>query len=336
MDSKHVHVLLEKLGSRKIKVRPDGTWVNGTCPLARWEHAGGRDENPSFGVKVESNGRSHYQCFACGASGDLVQLLFRIMKHGLDVSALQPLVREANFASVEDFKKAVRQVEYWRGDLSGTARQSDSAAPEVPARPQSVFDVPMNVLPDEVLKNFSSFPIEVWEYLTGKRRLSAQTIVRWELAWHATKRRIAIPVRDCAGRLVTVSGRAFDDGVWPPYLHGLDFKKALVLYGEHLLPKAGGLEIGYLVEGFFDAMYLTQKGYPTVAVMGANLSPAQKEKVCYFMKQVVVLPDGDAGGKILADSVLKALSSRIPVRVVDMPAGKDPDELTDEEVQDLL
>jgi DNA primase len=66
--------VLKMLNCRKI--RKTGENIMGTCPLEEYRHYGGRDNKPSFGIKLGY--RSVFNCFGCGISGkvkDLPKLL---------------------------------------------------------------------------------------------------------------------------------------------------------------------------------------------------------------------------------------------------------------------
>jgi len=67
---------LETLGS-DIKGVGRG-YVHASCPLAKWRHEGGVDNNPSFGVVYSSaeakKEEGHAHCFSCGYSGDIREI----------------------------------------------------------------------------------------------------------------------------------------------------------------------------------------------------------------------------------------------------------------------
>lgn len=65
---------LRELGTGEITVSDDEEWVRCRCPLAPAFHAKGRDENPSFGVRVNDKGESGFHCFTC-RSGRLLDLI---------------------------------------------------------------------------------------------------------------------------------------------------------------------------------------------------------------------------------------------------------------------
>jgi len=69
--------LLRMFGCGEIDGHATGEWVTASCPLTSHTHASGQDENPSFGISVNNEGHSNYNCFTCG-SGSLMGLLHRM------------------------------------------------------------------------------------------------------------------------------------------------------------------------------------------------------------------------------------------------------------------
>lgn len=194
------------------------------------------------------------------------------------------------------------------------------------------FELP--TLPDELLKNFQPLSLEVREYLEA-RNLTKASILDWELGWHAGAHRISIPIRDKNGKLVGISGRAFHGGK-PKFLHSDGFHKDFYLYGEHRCQTGG---VVYLVEGFFDVMMLWQRGYrsPLSYMGGGGISAFQVTKLESFgFKRAIIIPDGDAAGRKMAEQVHKAVNERIPAEIVSMKDGLDPDDLEADELVELL
>jgi TolB-like protein len=91
-----------------------------------------------------------------------------------------------------------------------------------------------------------------------------------------------------------------------------------------------------LVEGFFDCIKVVQAEHVCVALMGCSLSEEQEAQLVAHFRQVVVMLDGDAAGRKTADDIAAHLTHRLWVRVVDVPEGKQPDQLATEELQALL
>jgi DNA primase len=92
---------------------------------------------------------------------------------------------------------------------------------------------------------------------------------------------------------------------------------------------------GYLTEGFFDVMRLQQQGVNAFAIMGSYLSAVQVDKITQMFSRIILVPDGDKPGAEAASRIGTMLSGRIPVSVFSMEDGKDPDELTEDELARL-
>lgn len=91
------------------------------------------------------------------------------------------------------------------------------------------------------------------------------------------------------------------------------------------------------VEGFFDCMKVHQAGYPcVVAFMGCTLSARQEKLLEDHFQRVVLMLDGDKAGIAAATSGAARLTSRLFVKVVDVPPGRQPDQMSTEEIRVLL
>jgi hypothetical protein len=327
MNLEDATTLLRKLGCERIKLNNRGDFLGSTCPLAPWTHKGGIDLHPSFGISVHPGGESKFKCFTCGMDGSLVKLLWRLGKESnKDLSALSALVTEQNRPSVGEVMGAVNAARVgWHGvskDSTGLALFAKTTTKLKEAPPP---------LPESELSRFSDPPDAVMKYLTGERRLTPETIAKWELKWLEKARRIAIPIRSTTGDLVGVSGRAFD-GQRPKFLHSSGFRRDFYLYGERFCKR--GVP-GYLTEGFFDVMHLQQQGVNAFAIMGSYLSSVQADKITQMFTRLVIVPDGDKAGAEAAVRISAMLAGRIPVTVAPMADGKDPDEMTTEELAAL-
>jgi DNA primase len=117
-------------------------------------------------------------------------------------------------------------------------------------------------------------------------------------------------------------------------MHSLHFKKELYLFGEDRFDF--NCEVMFLVEGMFDAIFLSMKGIPNVGAMcGSWLSKLQVNKIVKWFKKLVIIPDGDPAGVDAAERIMKQLGKRINTFVFDTPTGSDPDQLKDEHLADL-
>lgn len=335
MNSSDVETLLSRLGCTRIKTSE--TWVNASCPFAPFskQHKSGTDSHPSFGVRVNDTGKSAYHCFACGLSGSLHDLLFRLKKlhsrAGQNVAFFDEL-----FLWVSNRDREV--------PLTATSlRERLSAIQELSKEPVLAGGILVSprlvvgraidrddTVPEDDLRKMAELPPEALAYIEG-RKISPKTIWSFGLKWHEDSRRIAIPIRDFKQRLVGISGRSIAGEQKRKFLHSEGFVRDFYLYGEHLC-RDGGREHGVVVEGFFDVMYLRQHGYNAVGVMGTHLSGVQREKLVRFFGSLTIIPDGDDAGIVAADRMRHALSKRISVRVAKPLPGRDPDDYTPEEL----
>jgi DNA primase len=84
-----------------------------------------------------------------------------------------------------------------------------------------------------------------------------------------------------------------------------------------------------LVEGNFDVITLHQAGFTeVVAPLGTALTIEQVEALRRLADEVVVVYDGDRAGRTATRAALEVLvMADVPVRIVAMPDGEDPDSL---------
>lgn len=78
MNSEQVYAFFDRIGLHPEK--REGSWVMACCPLAEWTHASGTDHSPSFGVHIEDDGMSFYNCFSCHHKGPVSDLAKRLGK----------------------------------------------------------------------------------------------------------------------------------------------------------------------------------------------------------------------------------------------------------------
>lgn len=114
------------------------------------------------------------------------------------------------------------------------------------------------------------------------------------------------------------------------------FKKSQVLYNLARTLEEDSTGAVVLVEGFFDCMKVVQAEHVCVALMGCSLSGDQEEQLVVHFRQVVIMLDGDEAGRRATTDIAGCLAHRLWVRVVDLPDGKQPDQLAIGELQQLL
>jgi DNA primase len=146
--------------------------------------------------------------------------------------------------------------------------------------------------------------------------------------------RITIPIHDECGRFVAYCGRAVN-GAAPRYRFPTGFHKSLVLFNYHRARTASSDGV-VLVEGFFDCMRVHQAGFPAVvALMGARLSPAQKHLLA-GLSRVVLMLDGDATGRAATVQIASDLAPVCLVTELLLPLGAQPDQMSADQIRQIL
>lgn len=152
--------------------------------------------------------------------------------------------------------------------------------------------------------------------------------------------RVVIPINNERGELVAYAGRSIDT-IEPKYKLPAGFQKSAVLFNlNHVLAHAreskSKNDVVIVVEGFFDCMKVFQAGFPNVvALMGASMSEMQETFVCQFARVLLFL-DGDDAGRTGAIAIAPRLVHRTFVKTVDLPDGKQPDQLSSDELKRIL
>jgi DNA primase len=147
--------------------------------------------------------------------------------------------------------------------------------------------------------------------------------------------RVVLPIHDQHGQLVAYAGRAVDQAE-PRYKFPAGFRKSLELFNYHRAATSGKPAV-IVVEGFFDCLKVDQAGFPAVvALMGSSCSKRQEDLLVEKFQRVVLLLDGDDAGRAGAAEIAARIVRRRWVRVIDLPDGKQPDMLSEEELKQLF
>lgn len=345
MNTDNVEKLLDVLECHHR--RYGASWISASCPFAPYRHGKGKDLRASFGILVAHGGESRFRCLACNMHGNLRELVWQLEKYrgsGPWYAAAGRLVSRDDMPSVEqiDAKIGSATPKEWIVEVRGTPYWK---SPEPPRLGAKLETLQYETIPETDLDRFHDLSEEALVYLTGpRRRLTAPTIAEFELGWHAGRRRVVVPIRDLQRQLVGITGRCLDyfdpeklkwvNEQSPKFLHSSGFHRDYFLFGEHLA-QAG--QVGHLVEGHFDAIFLRQCGFTNaLAVMGSYLSPWQVEKLVKLCSRVVILRDGDKAGEQAAARWCLSLSGRVPVAMAEVNDERDPDEYSVAELRQKL
>jgi DNA primase len=306
-----VRQVIEHYGIKGLKERRDE--LRGGCPI----HQGEGDR--SFHINLV---KKAFFCFSCQAKGNLIDF----------VAAMEKC----------SFRDAALRLQQWFG-LSGGDGKAASATPtpenttgsklareERAGECSSVANPPLRFQLQGIDHTHA--------YLVG-RGISTQTAETFGVGFFPGKGsmsgRVVIPIHNGAGELVAYAGRSIDN-TEPRYKLPAGFHKSAELYNLHRAIATG--ERGLIVvEGFFDCMKVSQAGYPfVVALMGCSLSTEQEELLVENAGMVLLMLDGDESGQKATEEILLRIGRKVWTKAVTLPAEKQPDQMSGEEIQGFL
>ena len=106
--------------------------------------------------------------------------------------------------------------------------------------------------------------------------------------------------------------------------------KEATLYNLHIAKHYTGRDRTLiLVEGFVDVWALASlRVYNVVAMMGTYITPNQARLIWKYAENIVVMLDADDAGREATPKVAGMLQQGASMRVIDLPDGRDPKNLT--------
>lgn len=266
---------LKALGAKDAKY-DGGNWVKAPCILAPWTHKGGRDTNPSFGVKVNDM-TPHYNCFSCRAG------------------QLFTLIQEVEMFLAKD----PSQKPYFDTALARTILENDGFDIE-PLPEFSEFGgsgQEFQEWPEYFIDSFANweFSARAAKYLK-QRNVSTETAKAHGLKFDSKKDMIVFPYYNLYGKLAGARGRAIELTGEPPkkqrhydYTWNQVNNANLVWYNEQALTEEKPVVI---VEGQFDKMRVSEVYPHVMANLTAKPILAKMKKLSYA-PSVILMTDND-------------------------------------------
>ena len=151
------------------------------------------------------------------------------------------------------------------------------------------------------------------------------------------RNRVVFPIVEPSGRVIGFGGRLLGEGPadprTPKYLNSPEtqvYKKGRALFGlAHALDALRAAGRAIVVEGYFDVLALHAAGLrEVVAPCGTALTADHARRLRRYVREVVLLFDGDEAGVRAAERALPTLLAEgLRVRAVFLPPGEDPDTL---------
>ncbi len=318
--------IVELVGD-SVPLRKVGKNLRGLCPF----HA---EKTPSFYVSPE---RQTFHCYGCGRGGDIFS--FVMEREGLSFPEAMEMLAERAGVEIRRSASGKRNLSEIMEIALGFYRESLQSPSGEAARK---YLGTRQLAPSAWSQFELGWAPPAWDALWSllqKKGVSRQEALACGLIIEGQKGdydrfrgRVLYPIRDIAGKLTAFGGRILS-GEGAKYINSPEgplFNKRALLY---LLPlaKASIREIGaaIVVEGYMDALRLHLCGFRNaVATLGTSLTAEQAALLKRMADRVLICYDSDAAGQ---EATLRGMTllqkEGLDVHVVELPRGKDPDEL---------
>lgn len=300
-----LEAVLEHYGVEKLRRRRRGQ-LEGCCPL----HRGQRED--AFHASLSKN---VFHCFACGAKGNVLDLVAAMEQCSIREAALKLQAWFLPAAGIRGAGQPGRADRLRRGEL---------VRKKVDVNPALRF---------ALTRVANTHP-----YL-AQRGIEPATAAEFGVGFYAgtglMQGRVVIPIHNPRGELVAYAGRAVNSER-PKYRLPAGFRKGLELYNVHRAAATRSERV-IVVEGYFDCLRVHQAGYPcVVGLMGSVLSEAQEKLLLERFPTALLMLDGDQVGREASRAIAARLSKNCSLGVVRLPDGAQPDQLLPEVIRRLL
>ena len=329
-DITEVLKVLQDNGLIRVSKRT-GNYMQIYCPI----HSDGNEKKPSCGVLLNDemrNGKKYpaglFHCFSCGFAKKLPDAISEILKNkSISMSGIEWL--KENVPDFEDSYYGDTDFEYL---IPRDIMQNLNDKFALQYLSSKTKTTPQYVSEEELARYRFTVP-----YMY-ERKLTDELIEKFDIGFDEnwippgrTKKTpcITFPVRDIKGRTLflcrrSIQGKLFNypQGVTKP------------VYGIYELPK--DCKSVVVCESCFNALTSWRYGRPAVALLGTG-NPYQIQQLKQIgAREFILALDSDDAGQRGSEKLKKALMSVAIVYIVSgIPAGKDLNDLTEEEYNQL-
>ena len=329
--------LADLISSYGIAVKTAGSTKKACCPFHH-------EKTPSFNINER---KGFYHCFGCGESGDAIKFVQKM--DGLTfVEAVKKLAAQCGV-----------KIEEREDPEAGRRKRLYALMAELAAFYRRCLQQTKEAAPARDYLDSRDLGEEVQEAWTiGYAPNGIANILRWaekykytpaeleaagvikapnrpgDRGYHRFGGRLMFSIRDKQGRVVAFSGRQLvaskNSGKYVNSPETPIFKKSNVLFG---FDKAAGNiaksahHEAIVCEGQIDTIRLHLSGFPVaVASQGTAFTEEHVQMLKKVSDQVtLVFDDDNAGHKATIRTAGLFLAAEMPVRVVSLPGGEDPD-----------
>lgn len=323
---------LGELAASYMQLKRRGRNLVGLCPF----HG---EKTPSFNIYTENGS---FYCFGCGTGGDVITFVMKI--ENLDyMEAVKFLAERAGMSMPEDdyddsmsrlrtriYEANREAARFFYGKL--TSKEGAEGLRYLRGRglaDSTIRHFGLGFAPDE---RFALGNHLRSRGFTEAEMIAANLVFKSRSGNSVLDRfynRVMFPIIDVRGNVIAFGGRIMTDQK-PKYLNTSDtlvFNKSYNLFSLNNA-KNSKSDALILCEGYMDVISLNQAGFTNaVATLGTALTADQASLMKRYCKEVIICYDADEAGQKATSRAIDILRrAGLPVRVISIPDGKDPDE----------
>lgn len=260
------------------KIKKSGENIMFCCP----HH---HESNPSCGIQVDYP--YGYNCFSCGASGNLPQLVAHVVGLPSEAHGIHFLMK--HYVLVNPQERPPLNIEEILDGKEGRG---------------------LNLISEEEIKKYTR---KRHPYIK-KRGFSERTLRKYEVGYDEVQRAITFPVRASDGTVRFIKRRSVDR---KNFLNQAGIRKKDIIYGlYYLLQSPRKFTELYLTESETDTLACYEAKMPSGAILGRILFKEQvKELIKAGIKTVILFFDNDQHGIEATFQAYQLLSRMSPIRV---------------------
>lgn len=327
-------VPIEEVVSEYVRLKQKGKRFWGLCPF----HG---EKTPSFSVDSESQ---LYYCFGCHKGGTVFNFVMEMERMEFP-EAVKHLAERAHMEIPEDDARGGMRMSSGERDRIYEANlaaaryfhallwtdEGADALKYLYGRGLNDHDIRISGLGASP-KGWDTLTTHLTESGFDRSTLvkAGITAERDGRAYDMFRNRAIFPIINPQGKVLGFGGRAMGDAQ-PKYLNTSDtpvFNKRNGLYALNMAKNERDAGHLVLVEGYMDVISLRKYGVKgVVATLGTALTEEQARLMKRYTSEIWISYDGDSAGQKAALRALDILDAAgLDTRVIDYPAGMDPDD----------
>lgn len=278
--------------------RSDDNNISVTCPV----HKNGHERKPSCYIYTNrENDKIQYgkvHCFTCGLTCNLAEFV-------------NACFDESDISFGEEWL-----LDRFGGEFSNNSRFLPRIELKTFVKPEFIDE--------SILDNYNYYHDYMWS-----RNLKKEVVDTFRVGYDPMSKMLVFPIWDEHDRLTMITKRSVVDKTF-----FIDKEKDKPIYLLNFIHKYNYKKV-YVCESQINALTLWGWGYPAVALIGTGSSSQYDILNKCGIRHYVLCFDGDEAGDKGIKRFIKNMRSDVFIDVVNIPRGKDVNDLTKEEFENL-